>query len=408
MKFLKMEVFTKILSLLCTVTILFGALLVSNGLSVLAVDINVGDDETVVFSFEESENPVMDTSDPNNLARGDDGIGCIGWGLRPRTDGNVNGLGYLHGNGGADWSDPGGYRLNNNDGVYNLETSTTYIVSFKLQVKSTPLNTSTLTNSMTSYVRFGYGFTGSTTGNTCSKMHVTVAEIVNAKSVASTDKEKGTFTLTTMAGSCEKTVGSNWYNLTFVFTTPESFGTYSPSLGFYSECYYGTEFMIDDVSVTKLGAQMGAVVLFDDYSESVTALTGKINNKVEFPTLEGKEESHEFIGWFKDEARTESADNVNFDYYNVLLTHRPENAKQYFNYDFDLVLSGHTHGGQGRIPFVLNGLYAPNQGFFPELAGGIYDFDDKKLIVSRGMSRENTELPRIFNRPELVFVVLKN
>lgn len=100
------------------------------------------------------------------------------------------------------------------------------------------------------------------------------------------------------------------------------------------------------------------------------------------------------------------ADNISSEYYNVLLAHRPENAKQYFNYDFDLVLSGHAHGGQVRIPFVLNGIYAPNQGFFPELAGGIYAFDNKNLIVSRGLSRENTELPRIFNRPELVFVSL--
>ena len=104
----------------------------------------------------------------------------------------------------------------------------------------------------------------------------------------------------------------------------------------------------------------------------------------------------------------ETGKSLNPEYYNVLLTHRPENANQYFDYDFDLVLSGHAHGGQGRIPFILNGLYAPNQGFFPELAGGIYDFDNKKLIVSRGLSRENTELPRIFNRPELIFVSLSN
>ena len=102
------------------------------------------------------------------------------------------------------------------------------------------------------------------------------------------------------------------------------------------------------------------------------------------------------------------AENIDSEYYNVLLTHRPENVQQYFKHDFDLVLSGHAHGGQGRIPFILNGLYAPNQGFFPELAGGIYDFDGKKMIVSRGLSRENTELPRIFNRPELVFVSINN
>ncbi len=102
------------------------------------------------------------------------------------------------------------------------------------------------------------------------------------------------------------------------------------------------------------------------------------------------------------------ADDISSEYYNVLLAHRPENANQYFDHDFDLVLSGHAHGGQGRIPFILNGLYAPNQGFFPDLAGGIYNFDNKNMIISRGLSRENTELPRIFNRPELVFISLTN
>ena len=92
--------------------------------------------------------------------------------------------------------------------------------------------------------------------------------------------------------------------------------------------------------------------------------------------------------------------------YHILLAHRPENIRQYLTYDFDLVLSGHAHGGQGRIPFILNGLYAPNQGFFPEFAGGLYDFGDQKFIVSRGLSKENTKLPRIFNRPELVFLTL--
>ena len=107
-----------------------------------------------------------------------------------------------------------------------------------------------------------------------------------------------------------------------------------------------------------------------------------------------------------EEQLESAAENIHSEHYNILLAHRPENANHYFNYGFDLVLSGHTHGGQGRIPFVLNGLYAPNQGFFPKLAGGKYNFGNKKMIVSRGLSKENTELPRIFNRPELVIVSL--
>lgn len=92
--------------------------------------------------------------------------------------------------------------------------------------------------------------------------------------------------------------------------------------------------------------------------------------------------------------------------FNLLLAHRPEYVEKYFEYGFDAVLSGHAHGGQFRIPFVMNGLYAPNQGLFPKLTGGVYDFDGKKLIVSRGLARESTRLPRVFNRPELVFVNL--
>ncbi len=110
----------------------------------------------------------------------------------------------------------------------------------------------------------------------------------------------------------------------------------------------------------------------------------------------------EYLGWEKQ--LKQAGQQANKSYFNLLLAHRPEHAQKYFEYDFDLVLSGHAHGGQFRIPFIANGLYAPNQGLFPRLAGGMYDFDGGKLIVSRGLARESTLLPRIFNRPELVFV----
>jgi len=89
--------------------------------------------------------------------------------------------------------------------------------------------------------------------------------------------------------------------------------------------------------------------------------------------------------------------------YNVLLAHRPELIDLYLQYDFDLILSGHTHGGQIRIP-PINGLFAPNQGFCPNYGGGRYDFDGgKTLIVSRGLSF-NQIVPRVFNPPEVVVV----
>jgi predicted MPP superfamily phosphohydrolase len=89
--------------------------------------------------------------------------------------------------------------------------------------------------------------------------------------------------------------------------------------------------------------------------------------------------------------------------YTILLAHRPELIDDYLQYHFNLILSGHTHGGQARIPFLLNGLWAPDQGWFPQYAGGRYDFGSRTLIVSRGAGAGNT-LPRVFNPPELVVV----
>lgn len=90
--------------------------------------------------------------------------------------------------------------------------------------------------------------------------------------------------------------------------------------------------------------------------------------------------------------------------FTILLSHRPEYINEYLKYDFDLITSGHAHGGQWRLPGLINGLYAPNQGLFPKYAGGQYIFDDTQFIVSRGLARESTRIPRIFNRPELVMI----
>lgn len=113
------------------------------------------------------------------------------------------------------------------------------------------------------------------------------------------------------------------------------------------------------------------------------------------------EEFHDF-----DTQLELAAEGIDGEVFSILLAHRPDLEHLYFKYDFDLVLSGHAHGGQVRIPYILNGLYAPNQGVFPKLAGGRYDFEKGTLIVSRGLSKENTIVPRVFNRPELVFVLI--
>jgi uncharacterized protein len=90
--------------------------------------------------------------------------------------------------------------------------------------------------------------------------------------------------------------------------------------------------------------------------------------------------------------------------FTVLLSHRPEYIKLYAKYGFDLVLSGHAHGGQWRLPGIIDGIYAPGQGLFPKYAGSLHTADGTRLIVGRGLSLISPPVPRLFNRPELVTV----
>lgn len=92
--------------------------------------------------------------------------------------------------------------------------------------------------------------------------------------------------------------------------------------------------------------------------------------------------------------------------FNILLSHRPELLNVYKEFKIDLVFSGHTHGGQIRIPFV-GGIFSPNQGFFPKLSEGMHKEGLTTIVVSRGLG--NSVFPfRIFNRPELVVVTLNS
>lgn len=93
------------------------------------------------------------------------------------------------------------------------------------------------------------------------------------------------------------------------------------------------------------------------------------------------------------------------DTYTILLSHRPEMFDIYEKYEIDLVLSGHTHGGQIRLPFI-GGLVAPTQGLFPKYDAGLFTEGRTNMIVSRGIG--NSSFPfRFNNRPELVLIDLK-
>lgn len=94
----------------------------------------------------------------------------------------------------------------------------------------------------------------------------------------------------------------------------------------------------------------------------------------------------------------------------ILMAHRPEHFERYMDDKTKapaLVLSGHTHAGQGRIPF-LGGLYSPGQGFLPKYDYGIFTYSEdrsKRMIVSRGLGNSSFPL-RINNRPEIGVITL--
>ena len=94
------------------------------------------------------------------------------------------------------------------------------------------------------------------------------------------------------------------------------------------------------------------------------------------------------------------------DDFNILLTHSPTYFDTYSEWGADLTLCGHVHGGMLRIPF-LGGVFSPEKGFFPEYDFGLFEKNNKQMIVSRGLGIGNVGF-RIFNPPEIVTVELKS
>lgn len=168
--------------------------------------------------------------------------------------------------------------------------------------------------------------------------------------------------------------------------------------------YYVTgnhEASINDYDSLKEKLENNKVIVLDDNIEKLKVNDSEINiigiNDPQMSYNDYREDSVTV----KDELIPIQYDKNNF---SILLSHRPELIETYAEYNFDLVLSGHAHGGQIRIPFI-GGLVAPNQGLFPKYTSGVYERNNTKMIVSRGIG--NSILPfRINNRPELVVVTL--
>lgn len=102
-----------------------------------------------------------------------------------------------------------------------------------------------------------------------------------------------------------------------------------------------------------------------------------------------------------------------FDGFNILLFHRANLLDEFLGYGFDLILSGHMHGGHVRIPGI-GGVASPRSSWqdcenilFPKYFGGMFKTDDTTMIVNRGLGNP-TFIPRVFNRPEMIVITLKS
>ena len=90
--------------------------------------------------------------------------------------------------------------------------------------------------------------------------------------------------------------------------------------------------------------------------------------------------------------------------YRIFLLHNPEVMSVYDTVKTDLMVCGHLHGGQWRLPCFNRGLVSARRTLFPKYSSGYYNVKGIDLVVSRGLSKTSTKIPRIFNRPEIIFI----
>lgn len=170
-------------------------------------------------------------------------------------------------------------------------------------------------------------------------------------------------------------------------------------------CYYVTgnhEARVSEYDELKTGMEAVGVVILEDEKTEV----GLVNSAI---TLIGVNDPSYQTDYLFGDAETVMREKLSElhsdeDGFTVLLSHRPELFEVYASSGVDIVLSGHAHGGQFRLPFV-GGLVAPNQGLFPKYDAGLYTKENTNMIVSKGIG--NSILPfRFNNRPEVIIIDL--
>jgi len=91
--------------------------------------------------------------------------------------------------------------------------------------------------------------------------------------------------------------------------------------------------------------------------------------------------------------------------FNLLIAHNPLEFDSYVESNYDLVLSGHVHGGIIILPFI-GGLLSPDLTFFPKYYKGKYTKNNTSMIVSRGLGFSKKVPFRFLNSGEVVIINL--
>ena len=153
-------------------------------------------------------------------------------------------------------------------------------------------------------------------------------------------------------------------------------------------CYYVTgnhEARVSEYDELKTGMEAVGVVILEDEKTEV----GLVNSAITLIGVNDPSYQTDYLFGDAETVMLEKLSELHSDEngFTVLLSHRPELFEVYADNNMDLVLSGHAHGGQFRLPFV-GGLVAPNQGLFPKYDAGLYTEENTNMIVSRGIGKK--------------------
>lgn len=91
--------------------------------------------------------------------------------------------------------------------------------------------------------------------------------------------------------------------------------------------------------------------------------------------------------------------------FSILLRHVPMSSDG--DSSFDLILSGHNHGGLWRLPGTDFGAAGGGKKLFPKYVHGQYDSHGAVMLVGSGITTQTYLLPRLYNPPEVIGLTLK-